>query len=168
MLPVDICGELDILPVSLWSFCVICKSVLMIAEFCKVLLTLYYISHLSCQRQLTTKWKLGFTKFTSTHFTSESTGESTDEFGLCTPVYTNGWGDLCTRDLASGVICIQPINVEFWNSGLALLARSSSHPFVYLRRCRTCRVGSLFNRSMLKYVHNLKYLSKYHSKIFKL
>ena len=31
----------------------------MIAEFCKVLLTLYYISHLSCQRQLTTKWKLG-------------------------------------------------------------------------------------------------------------
>ena len=39
---------------------------------------------------------------------------------------------------------------------------------VYLRRCRTCRVGSLFNRSMLKYVHNLKYLSKYHSKVFKL
>ena len=39
--------------------CVICKSVLMIAEFYKVLLTLYYISHLSCQRQLTTKWKLG-------------------------------------------------------------------------------------------------------------
>jgi hypothetical protein len=37
---------------------VICKSVLMIAEFYKVLLTLYYISHLSCQRQLTTKWKL--------------------------------------------------------------------------------------------------------------
>jgi hypothetical protein len=32
----------------------------MIAEFYKVLLTLYYISHLSCQRQLTTKWKLGF------------------------------------------------------------------------------------------------------------
>jgi hypothetical protein len=31
----------------------------MIAEFYKVLLTLYYISHLSCQRQLTTKWKLG-------------------------------------------------------------------------------------------------------------
>ena len=39
---------------------------------------------------------------------------------------------------------------------------------VYLRRCRTGRVGSLFNRSMLKYVQNLKYLSKYHSKIFKL
>jgi hypothetical protein len=34
----------------------------MIAEFCKVLLTLYYINHLSCQRQLTTKWKLGFTR----------------------------------------------------------------------------------------------------------
>jgi hypothetical protein len=33
----------------------------MIAEFYKVLLTLYYISHLSCQRQLTTKWKLGLT-----------------------------------------------------------------------------------------------------------
>jgi hypothetical protein len=33
---------------------------MMIAEFYKVLLTLYYISHLSCQRQLTTKWKLGF------------------------------------------------------------------------------------------------------------
>jgi hypothetical protein len=45
--------------------CVICKSVLMIAEFCKVLLTLYYISHLSCQRQLTTKWKLGLRKTTS-------------------------------------------------------------------------------------------------------
>jgi hypothetical protein len=34
----------------------------MIAEFYKVLLTLYYISHLSCQRQLTTRWKLGFTE----------------------------------------------------------------------------------------------------------
>jgi hypothetical protein len=34
----------------------------MIEEFYKVLLTLYYISHLSCQRQLTTKWKLGFSK----------------------------------------------------------------------------------------------------------
>jgi hypothetical protein len=32
---------------------VICKSVLMIAEFYKVLLTLYYISHLSCQRLTT-------------------------------------------------------------------------------------------------------------------
>jgi hypothetical protein len=31
----------------------------MIAEFYNVLLTLYYISHLSYQRQLTTKWKLG-------------------------------------------------------------------------------------------------------------
>jgi hypothetical protein len=31
----------------------------MIEEFYKVLSTLYYISHLSCQRQLTTKWKLG-------------------------------------------------------------------------------------------------------------
>jgi hypothetical protein len=41
--------------------CVIYKSVLMIAEFYKVLLTLYYISHLPCQRQLTTKWKLGLT-----------------------------------------------------------------------------------------------------------
>ena len=41
--------------------CVICESVLMIAEFYQVLLTLYYISNLSCQRQLTTKWKLGFT-----------------------------------------------------------------------------------------------------------
>ena len=39
---------------------------------------------------------------------------------------------------------------------------------VYLRRCRTGRVGTLFNRSILKYVHNLKYLSKYHSKNFKL
>jgi hypothetical protein len=34
----------------------------MIAEFYKVLLTLYYISHLSCQRQLTTKWKLGLSE----------------------------------------------------------------------------------------------------------
>jgi hypothetical protein len=39
---------------------------------------------------------------------------------------------------------------------------------VYLKRCRTGRVDSLFNRSMLKYVHNLKYFSKYHSKIFNL
>jgi hypothetical protein len=42
----------------------------MIAEFCKVLLTLYYIGHLSCQRQLTTKWKLGL-KHGTTHNDSQ-------------------------------------------------------------------------------------------------
>jgi hypothetical protein len=91
----------------------------------------------------------------------------TDEFGLCTPFYTNGWGDLCTRDLTSGVICY-PANqrsvLKVW-VGVSSFQLSRS---VYLRRCRTCRVGSLFNRWTLKYVHNLKYLSIYHSKIFKL
>jgi hypothetical protein len=42
----------------------------MIAEFYKVLLTLYYISHLSCQRQLTTKWKLGLTPNLNEEFSS--------------------------------------------------------------------------------------------------
>ena len=32
---------------------------------------------------------------------------------------------------------------------------------VYLRRCRTDRVGSLFNRSISKYVHNLVKTSTY-------
>jgi hypothetical protein len=45
---------------------------LMIAEFYKVLLTLYYISHLSCQRQLTTKWKLGLREPDKKRFSSIS------------------------------------------------------------------------------------------------
>jgi hypothetical protein len=45
----------------------------MIAEFYKVLLTLYYISHFSCQRQLTTKWKLGLNNAKARNLKTEVT-----------------------------------------------------------------------------------------------
>ena len=39
-------------------------------SYCKDMLTLYYIIHFSCQRQLTTEWKLGLRK-NLLHFRSE-------------------------------------------------------------------------------------------------
>jgi hypothetical protein len=64
---------------------------------------------------------------------------------------------------------LNPAN-QRWGLNVWVCVASSFQPSnsVYLRRCRTCRVGSLFNRSTLKYVHNLKYLSIYHSKNFNL
>jgi hypothetical protein len=57
-----------------------------------------------------------------------------------------------------------------WAAGAWVGVVSSSQPpkSVCLRRCRTGRVGLMFSRSIPKQVHNLKYLSRYYSKIFKL
>jgi hypothetical protein len=64
---------------------------------------------------------------------------------------------------------LYPTN-QRWAAGawVGVVSSFQLSPFVYLRRCRTCRVGLLLNRSMPQQVHNFKYLSRYYSKIFKL